>query len=465
MDVLLTHGYCLYEDPQELKVMKPYPPLGILYISAHLKSRGFDVSVYDMTFAGIDDFGEHVASERPPVVGIYSNLMTRPRIVKMIQRCRAAGSLVVVGGPDSANYPEEYLDRGASVVAIGEGELTLEELVPHLRRYGPSGMEHIQGIVFRDGAGNLVRTPERAYIACLDDQPFPDRHAIDIPQYVNVWRDNHGMGSVSLITARGCPYTCKWCSHAVYGYTHRRRSPENVAEELQLILDEYQPDMVWYADDVFTIHRGWFMKYADELKRRGIRIPFETITREDRLKEDIVQTLAEMGCFRIWIGAESGSQKILDSMKRRTKSERVIGMVHLLQQHGIEAGMFIMLGYDGEDMDDLQASVDLLKRSNPDLFLTTLAYPIKGTPYYKDVADRVIALKSWDEGSDRDFTVAGRHSRRFYGHATRWMVNEVNLHKQRQMPTRDIPRLAKSFVNVQVGRAGMLLTQHQVERG
>ncbi len=465
MDILLTHGYCLYEDPHELKVMKPYPPLGILYISAHLKARDFDVSVFDMTFNGLDAFGEYVERERPPVVGIYSNLMTRPRIIKMIRLCTGAGSLVVVGGPDSANYPDEYLERGASAVVIGEGELTLEELIPHLARHGPNGMEHIQGIAYRDDDGNVVRTPERPYIASLDDQPFPDRHAIDIPRYVRVWRENHGRGSVSLITARGCPYTCKWCSHAVYGYTHRRRSPENVADELQMILEEYEPDMVWYADDVFTIHRGWFLRYAAELKQRGIRIPFETISREDRLNEDIVQALAEMGCFRLWIGAESGSQKILDSMKRRTKSERVIEMVHLLKQHGIEAGMFIMLGYDGEELEDLQASVDLLKRSNPDTFLTTVAYPIKGTPYYKDVADRIIALKSWDEGSDRDFTVAGRHSRRFYRHATRWMVNEVNLHKGRQGQKQNYPQLAKAFVNLQLGRAGMLLTQREVERG
>ncbi|CAN5536410.1 radical SAM protein [soil metagenome] len=465
MDILLTHGYCLYEDPHELKVMKPYPPLGILYISAHLKAQGFDVSVYDMTFSNLDSFREYLESERPPVVGIYSNLMTRPRIVKMIDLCALAGSLVVIGGPDSANYPEEYLERGANVIAIGEGELTLEELLPHLARYGPDGMEHIQGIVFRDGDGNVVRTPERPYIADLSAQPFPDRRAIDINRYMQTWRDNHGQGPVSLITARGCPYTCKWCSHAVYGYTHRRRTPENVADELELIIEEYQPDLAWYADDVFTIHRSWFFRYAEELKRRGIRIPFETISREDRLKEDIVQTLADMGCFRIWIGAESGSQKILDLMKRKTKAERVIEMVHLLKQHGIEAGMFIMLGYDGEETEDLQASVDLLKRSDPDLFLTTVAYPIKGTPYYKDVADRVIALKSWDEGSDRDFTVAGRHSRRYYQHATRWMVNEVNFHKQRQSEQRSVSRLAKAFVNVQLGRAGMRLTQHEVESG
>jgi anaerobic magnesium-protoporphyrin IX monomethyl ester cyclase len=465
MDILLTHGYCMYEDPHEMEVMKPYPPLGILYISAHLKARGFDTSVFDMTFKSLDAFAEYVERERPPVVGIYCNLMTRPRIVKMIQHCKRAGSLVVAGGPDSANWSEEYLDRGASVVVIGEGELTLEELLPHLARYGPNNMEHIFGIVYRDGDGNVVRTPERPYIADLTAQPFPDRAAIDIPEYVRVWKDNHGQGSVSLITARGCPYTCKWCSHAVYGYTHRRRSPENVADELQLIIDTYNPDMVWYADDVFTIHRGWFLQYVEELKKRGIKIPFETISREDRLKEDIVKGLAEIGCFRIWVGAESGSQRILDSMKRKTNAEGVIEVTHRLQRHGIEAGMFIMLGYDGEEMEDLQASVDLLKKSNPDVFLTTVAYPIKGTPYYKDVAERVIALKSWDEGSDRDFTVAGRHSRRFYEHATRWMVNEVKLHKQRQSPERDVVALTKAAINVQRGRAGMLLTQREVERG
>jgi radical SAM superfamily enzyme YgiQ (UPF0313 family) len=465
MDILLTHGYCLYQDQHEMEVMKPYPPLGILYISAYLKSRGFAVSVFDMTFSDLDAFRQHLDRERPPVVGIYSNLMTRPRIVEMLRLCAESGSLVVVGGPDAANYPEEYLGRGASVVVIGEGELTLEELLPHLARYGPAGMAHIQGIVYREDDGNLVHTPERPYITNLDAQPFPDRAAIDIPEYVRVWRDNHGQGAVSLIAARGCPYRCKWCSHAVYGYTHRRRSPQNVADELQLILETYHPDLVWYADDVFTIHRGWFFTYAEELKQRGIRIPFETISREDRLKEDVVQALAEMGCFRLWIGAESGSQRILDAMQRRTNAEGVIEKVHLLHKYGIEAGMFIMLGYDGEEVEDLRASVDLLKRSDPDLFLTTVAYPIKGTPYYQDVADRVIALKAWDEGSDRDFTVAGRHSRRFYEHATRWMVNEVALHKQRRSGERKVARMAKAFVNVQRGRAGMLLTQHEVERG
>ncbi len=465
MDILLTHGYYLYEDPHELAIMKPYPPLGLLYISSHLKARGFDVGVFDTTFQSRLGFREYLARTHPPVVGMYCNMMTRQNVLEMVRVCEEQGCIVVLGGPEPANYAAEYLARGADVVVVGEGELTLEELLPHLARHGPADMGHIAGIVYREDDGRLVRTPPRPYIDDLDAQPFPDRAAIDMHEYVRVWREHHGMGSVSLITARGCPYTCTWCSHAVFGYSHRRRSPKNVADEVELILETYQPDMLWYADDVFTIHPRWFFAYADELKRRGIRIPFETISREDRLNEEIIRTLAEMGCFRLWIGSESGSQRVLDAMQRRTDAVRVREMTRLLQKYGIEAGMFIMLGYEGEELADIEATVEHLKAANPDVFLTTVAYPIKGTPYYEAVADRIIELKPWDEGTDRDLTVAGRHSRRFYEFANRWMVSEVAWHRMRNGGQGSFRQMAKAFVNARVGRLGMWWTQREVESG
>ena len=465
MDILLTHGYYLYEDPHELQIMKPYPPLGLLYVSSHLKARGFDVEVFDTTFRSRQAFREHIARTQPPVVGIYCNMMTRQNVLEMVRACKNQGATVVLGGPEPANYAEEYLARGADVVVVGEGEFTLEELLPRLARRGPGDMGSIAGIIYRKDDGQIVRTSPRPYITALDAQPFPDRAAIDVDEYVRVWRDYHGMGSVSLITARGCPYTCTWCSHSVFGYSHRRRSPENVADEVELILATYQPDMLWYADDVFTIHPRWFFAYAEELKRRGIRIPFEAISREDRLDEEIIRTLADMGCFRLWIGSESGSQRVLDAMQRRTDAARVRGMTHLLQEHGIEAGMFIMLGYEGERMADIEATVEHLKAANPDSFLTTVAYPIKGTPYYDEVADRIIELKPWDEGTDRDLTVAGRHSRRFYEFANRWMVGEVAWHRQRNGSQGNFRQMAKAFVNAQVGRLGMWLTRSEVESG
>jgi radical SAM superfamily enzyme YgiQ (UPF0313 family) len=463
-DVLLTHGYFLYEDPHELAVMKPYPPLGLLYISSHLKARGIATDLYDTTFSRFDDLQAHLQRERPPVVGVYSNLMTRGRVLQVIAAAKAIGSHVVVGGPDPANYLEEYLSRGADVIVIGEGELTLEELVPHLVQHGTRRLSAIQGIAYRDDSGAIVRTEPRPMIADLDAQPFPDRAAIDQQEYVNIWRTHHGQGSVSLITARGCPFTCTWCSHSVFGYSHRRRTPDNVVDEVEHIVGTYHPDLLWYADDVFTINHKWLFEYAAEMERRGFRLPFETISREDRLNEEVVQTLARLGCYRLWIGAESGSQKILDRMKRRTNAERVRDMVHLLQKYGIEVGMFIMLGYDGEERSDLQATVEHLKAAGPDTFLTTVAYPIKGTPYYTSVADKVIARSEWESGSDRDYTIAGRHSPRYYQYATRWMVSEVAFHRQRHSAGRSYPRMARSFLSAKLGQVGMLLTERDVER-
>ena len=466
MDILLTHGYFIAEDPHEQKVMKPYPPLGVLYISAYLKSRGFSVAVHDTTFSTRDETQRYIDRARPPVVGIYTNLMTKLNVLPMIKWCKAAGAHVVVGGPEPPYYAEKFLDAGADVVVLGEGEQTLEELIPALKAHGPVALHGIAGIIFRDDEGKTVRNPVRPQLKSLDDLPFPDREAIDLGQYLQTWRTHHGHSSVSLITARGCPYTCKWCSHSVYGNTHRRRSPENVIAEVEQIVERYNPDQLWYADDVLTIHRSWFLKFADMVTERGLARPFECISRADRLDPEVVAALARMKCYRLWIGSESGSQRVLDGMNRRTKVEDVQAKVHLLRDAGIETGMFIMLGYEGEEISDLEATVDHLKKSNPDVFLTTVAYPIKGTPYYNEVESRVVEAIPWQERTDRDLTVAGRRSKRFYSYATRWMVNEVAAHKlshNSKRGVRKVAKLAKAYVNARIGRVGMRLTQRELE--
>lgn len=463
MDLLLTAGYYIAEDAHEQQIMKPYPALGMLYISSYLKSKGFAVEVRDNTFSNKEAFHAYIQEARPPVVGIYTNMMTKLNILPMIRWCKEAGSLVVLGGPEPPHYADNYLDHGADVVVIGEGELTLEELLPRLRTHGPHRLEDILGVVYRDETGQTRRNGARPQIKDLNAQPFPDRAAIPIDQYLATWRTHHGMGSVSLITARGCPYTCTWCSHSVYGETHRRQSPERTVEEVAGIVDAYHPDQLWYADDVFNINHRWLYQYRDLMGARGFHLPFECICRADRMNEEVVQALKDLGCYRIWIGAESGSQNVLDLMKRRVKVEQVQAMTHLAKQHGIETGMFIMLGYDGEEITDLEQSVEHLKKAAPDLFLTTVAYPIKGTAYYNTVQDRIIELKPWDQRTDRDLTVAGRRSRRFYSFATRWMVNEVAVHRMLHGGRKGLVPLAKAFMNARVGRLGMALTEREVE--
>ena len=444
--------------------MKPYPPLGILYISAYLKSSGFDVEVFDSTFQTMADFDRTLDEMKPAILGLYCNLMTKFNVLAMIQMAKHSGAHVVLGGPEPPYYAEEYLQRGADVIVIGEGEQALGELIPALGMAGPHKLYQVAGIAFRDSDGKTVKTHPRPMIPELDSLPPPDRAAIDLNAYIDTWREHHGMGSASLITARGCPYKCNWCSHSVYGHTHRRHSPKRIASEVEHLIETYAPDQLWYADDVFTIKHSWFFEYAAELKQRNIHLPFECISRADRMNDKVVETLAEMGCYRLWIGSESGSQRILDGMERGVQVERVQEMTHKLQSQGIEVGMFIMLGYEEEEEQDIAATIAHLKNANPDIFLTTVAYPIRGTKYYERVSNKVISFKDWDERTDRDLSVAGRHSRRYYEAAIRWMVGSVNLQKQWARSPRKPFSIAKSTLNILRGRVGMRLSRHEVER-
>jgi anaerobic magnesium-protoporphyrin IX monomethyl ester cyclase len=461
MDILLTHGYFLYEDPKELQIMKPYPPLGILYICSHLRHKGVRAEVFDSTFSSRKELFDLLHQGPPSILGIYANLMTRSKVVEILRVAKEAGWQTLVGGPEPGAYVQEYLRVGADVVVIGEGELTLEELVPALQ--SRADLHRVDGIAFLAEDGSVVRTKPREQIKDIDAQPWPARDCIDMSRYVEVWREHHGMGSVSLITARGCPYHCKWCSHEVFGKTHRRRKPASVAEELEFLIRQYEPQMAWMADDVFTIHHGWLFQYASELKKRGLKLPFECISRADRLNRQVVETLAEIGCFRVWIGSESGSQRILDAMERGVTVEEVQSGVALCRSAGIQTGMFLMWGYEGEEMSDIEATVEHVKKSDPDIFFTTVAYPIKGTPYFSEVADRVEGLKLWSEGSDRDFRIRNRHSRQYYRFADKLLRSEVELHRLKLKPDANQTSLITLRDGIAEARAGLESTRSEVE--
>jgi radical SAM superfamily enzyme YgiQ (UPF0313 family) len=443
MDLLLTHGYCLHEDPKELQIMKPYVPLGILYISSHLRAKGFAVEVFDTTFSSRSELFALLRSSPPAVLGVYSNLMTRSSVLEILRVAKEAGWQTVVGGPEPGAYINEYLGAGADVVVIGEGEITMQELLPALqgKQVGSAdlirALTAVRGIAFRGEDGAVHQTAPRPHISDIDNQPWPDREGVDIEQYVRTWREHHGMGSVSLITARGCPYRCRWCSHEVFGKTHRRRKPVSVVDELEWLLNRYHPDMAWLADDVFTIHHGWLYQYAAEMKRRALQVPFECISRADRLNPQVMDTLAELGCFRVWIGSESGSQRILEAMERGVTAEQVRTAVALAKSRGIKTGMFLMWGYEGEELEDIEATVEHVKRSNPDVFFTTVSYPIKGTPYFEDVSLRLVSSKSWAQASDRDYRIRGRHSHRFYQYADQLLHSEVELDRLLKGSTKD----------------------------
>lgn len=428
MKILLTHGYFLSEDAKEQAIMKPYVPLGILSVSAYLEQKGFDNAVFDSTFSAFDKLCAFLIEERPDVIGIYTNLMTRINVIRIIKYIKSQPALshvrIILGGPEVRQHAQPLLEVGADVIAIGEGEETMFELIKAWSEQS-ADLATIKGIHWKNQRGEININPERELLKDINQLPFPNRKKVDLQKYFDAWKHAHGESSVSVSTMRGCPYTCKWCSRAVYGLSYRRRSPELVADEIQELQRTYTFDSIWFVDDVFTINAKWMREFASVVAKRGMKIRYEIISRSDRLNEEMLDLLAQSGCFRIWIGAESGSQKVIDAMDRRVDVKNVREMIQLTRKKGMQAGTFIMLGYPGETELDIRETVEHLVQSNPHHFTITLAYPIRGTELYKETEHQFTHVGEWETSTDRDIDFKRTYRRKYYDYAIRYVVNTV----------------------------------------
>lgn len=432
MKVLLTHGYFIKEDPVEQKIMKPYPPLGILYLSSYLTRHEIENKIFDSTFSSKEEFKKYLIKEKPEYICIYTNLMTKLNVLEIIRFIKSQdqlrGSKIILGGPEVRYNADDLLKCGADCVVIGEGEETLLELIQTLDGKKIEDLSKVNGIGYKNFDGTAF-TPERSLISRLDDLPIPNRAGINIKDYQNAWKERHKQDAVSVSTMRGCPYTCRWCSRAVYGLSYRRRSPKKVVEELRTIKESYNPDTIWFVDDVFTVSHLWLNDFNEELKKQDVKIKYECITRSDRMNEDVLTIMKESGCFRIWIGAESGSQKVIDAMDRRINVSQMREMIKLTKKKGIEAGTFIMLGYPGETEKDIEETIYHLKKSNPDHFTITVAYPIKGTEFYEEVEAKQLGEFKWDKQTDRERDFKRTYPRKYYSYAVQLVHSEFSYYK------------------------------------
>ncbi|WP_394747366.1 B12-binding domain-containing radical SAM protein [Spongiimicrobium salis] len=433
MSIVLTHAYYLAEDEKEQKIMKPYPPLGLLYISGYLNERNVENHVFDTTFYKKAEQLAFIAEKQPDLVAIYTNLMTKVEVIKLIKEfkdnARYGHPKIVLGGPDLTYNLENYLNAGAHYLVIGEGEQTLHEL--HTAITEKTDVSAVNGLAYLVD-GLLTKTAPRTKMKDLSQLPLPNRDAIPMEKYLDTWKTHHGQSSMTISTQRGCPYTCKWCSTAVYGQSYRRRPAHLVVEELTMLKHKYNPDAIWFVDDVFTVSHKWIKSFHEEVLKNDIIVPFECITRAERLNDEILQLLKEAGCYRIWIGAESGSQKIIDAMDRRVDVDVVKSAIQKTNALGIETGTFIMVGYPGEDEQDISETITYLKAANPTHFTITVAYPIKGTSLYNEIEDKITVQPNWETSTDREIDFTRTYPRKFYNHAVRKIVNEVNYSREKQ---------------------------------
>ncbi len=432
MKIVLTHGYFLEEDGKEQAIMRPYPPLGMLYVSAYLKQAGKAVSVIDTTFMNRTQWKESMLSERPDIVAFYVNLIPKTVILELIPFLRELlpDCILIGGGPDVTFNLTNYHRFGFDYLISGEGEVTMLELINCLESGGDP--YSVAGISFLR-SGELVQTATRSFLPSLDTLPFPDREAAPIEEYLKIWEEYHGQRTLNISTQRGCPYSCNWCSTSVFGQSYRRTAPARVVEEILHMKANFGVEAIWFVDDVFTVNHNWIRELHACFLREHLTIPFEIVTRAERLDEEILGLLHEMGCFRIWIGAESGSQRIIDRMNRKVQLDVVREMIRLTRKTGMEAGTFVMVGYPGEEIKDIVHTKRHLQDCLPDMLTITKVYPIKGTPLYDEVIESATVPGDWSSSTDREIEIRFPHSGTYYKNAIRYLMHSWNYKRNRSL--------------------------------
>lgn len=420
MKLLLAHGYTIADDPREQEIMRPFPPLGLQYLAGSLEGA-HDVVIWDATFDTRAAWPSVLDRERPDVVGLYGHTVTRPALRQMVAEARGRGVRVVAGGPDPVQSLDDYFDMGVDVVVIGEGEATLAALLA-LDAWTPDRYATVPGLAWRV-YGRVVRSESRALLKRLDELPWPQRRRSDLDAYFAAWRARHGQTAMSMVTSRGCPYHCTWCSKQVYGDTFRRRAPDAVIDELESVMRTFAPDQIWFVDDMFTINRSWVHRFCARMVERRAVVPFYVIGRPETLDAPLVDALRAAGCFRMYVSAESGAQHVLDAMRKESTVEEIERGAALLRASGIELGVFTMLGYPGEEKADILLTRDLLRRMLPEVTLLSVAHPMKGTAFHTLVEERITG-----EAAGR-LVFDMRHSPALYDAAQRMIWADQDLRR------------------------------------
>ncbi|HNA88775.1 MAG TPA: radical SAM protein [Anaerolineales bacterium] len=417
--VLFGQSYYLRFDPKLWRAMQPYPPLGTLYAASYIREKGYEVALFDAMLAeSEEEWARSLDEHTPQYAVIYEDnfnylskmclLRMREAAFTMIRMAKERGCVVILCGADVTDHYDAYLKQGADYCILGEGEETLAELLDQLSA-GKEARE-VVGLVSRY---SLIAT-RRPDIKNLDSLPFPAWDLVDVAKYKKLWLERHGYFSMNMVTTRGCPYHCNWCAKPIWGQRYNSRSPENVAAEMKWLKENFAPDHIWFADDIFGLKPNWVERFSELLVEHDAVIPFKCLKRADLITEKTAKALAKAGCQIVWVGAESGSQKILDAMDKGDRVEDIYRAAELLHANGIQTGFFLQFGYPGETWDDVQLTLKMVRDCMPDDIGISVSYPLPGTKFHERVKLELGEKQNWIDSDDLAMLYHGPFPQEFY---------------------------------------------------
>ena len=259
------------------------------------------------------------------------------------------------------------------------------------------------------------KTKPRKNLKSLDELPFPAWDLIDINSYKEIWKNSKQAFALNLATTRGCPYKCNWCAKPIYGQRYNSHSPKHVVEMISYLSKNHQVNRFWMCDDIFGLKPNWVQEFRDLLKEENLKIKYYIQSRADLLLiEDNINALVESGLEEVWIGAESGSQKILDAMDKGTTIAQIEDATKLLQSKGVRVAFFIQYGYIGETEKNIKETIDLIKRLKPDNIGVSVSYPLPGTSFYEKVKHQFKGKQNWKDSDDLALLFKSTFNQEYY---------------------------------------------------
>ena len=436
--VLLTHSNLLQNDSKQQRKMRPYPPLATIQAAAILRDAGFEVALCDPTFhASLDNFYDVMSSFKPDILIIYEDYFNfiakmclghmRRSAQAMCRAAREAGAITIVASPDTTDHPQEYLQNGADYALIGEADRTVIEICRCLLEGSDPIEANVAGVACYSPDGELKITAPRSLEKNLASLPMPAWDMIQTEPYRLAWQKHHRYFSLNMVSSRGCPFDCNWCAKPIWGNHFVQRPAGQVAQELSWVSENLKPDHIWFADDNFGYSESWIAEFNSALQEEGTRIPYTIQTRADLLTPEVISGLRESGCSEAWLGAESGSQRILNAMNKKIRLEDLREAVVNLKTAGIRTGLFFQFGYPGETLEDIFASVEFIRETFPDEIGVSVTYPLPGTPLYDAVKDNIGGRTQWQDSDDLAMLFQGAYTTPFYRKLHKVLHAELDL--------------------------------------
>lgn len=436
--ILFTHSYFLHFDQKQESIGRPYAPLGTIYAASLLRTHNYDVSLFDTMFVqSPDEIIFSLEEYKPDFLVIYDdgfNYLTkmcltnmRAAAFRMMQLAKRYNCTIIVSSSDATDHFEKYLDAGADFILLGEGEISLLELIA-LHNKQERDFYGISGIVFRD-ENNTVKTQQRSVLKDLDALPMPAWDLVDVERYKNTWLKNAGYFSINIATTRGCPFKCNWCAKPIYGNRYNSRSPLHVVTELKFLMDNYGFSHIWFCDDIFGLKPGWVNEFADLVNKEKLHFKFKIQSRADLLLQpEYAASLQRAGCDNAWMGAESGSQKILDAMDKGITVAQIYKAVQLLKQYKIKPSLFIQFGYLGETKEDITLTIKMINELLPHEIGISVSYPLPGTIFYEKVKAAMQEKSNWTDSNELALMFRNTYTPDFYKQLHKYVHHNYKRH-------------------------------------